>query len=63
MYCQISYFILITITKMHSIVIVIFMCAQLAPVVLANINRNGAFFHETVIVVLQIFVFLKQLAT
>jgi hypothetical protein len=35
------------------------MCAQLAPVVLANINRNGAFFYETVIIVLQVLVFLE----
>jgi len=44
---------------MHSVVIVIFMRVHLAPVVLANVNRNGAFFHEAVIIVLQVPVTLK----
>lgn len=52
-------FVSIAVAKMHSVVIVIFMSVPLAPVVLANVNRNSAFLHEAVIVVLQVLVALK----
>jgi hypothetical protein len=44
---------------MHSVVVFILMRVPLAPIVLANVNRNSTFFHEAIIVVLQILVAFK----